>query len=339
MKILFGIMSAVQAPETVASLVDALGPRHRVLIHHDWSQKPDFSLARPNVLYVNDPARTGWADWGFSQGILRLIEEGLERTEFDYFQLLSPTCMPIKPVKAFEDHLDSVGADFLTDSIRLDSDPNVFMSHAWRAYAPAATFAHRILRRSRRWYFGRDEVTPNRAGLAFPSSSMADKGGIAGLRARVAFGITSFAKRGIGVDHPFGADFPCYAGSTWFTASHKGCRYVIAKSKDRAFMEVFSRLYMGDEMLFPSLFMNSGMKCAPSPHLISQFEQARPAWLQSEDLDRLLSSPSFFARKFPEDPASEVRLALIERLRQRVAGSETNVPPANSSLMTSPLSL
>ena len=223
MRILFGIMSAVQPVDTVASLVDALGTRHPVLIHHDWSQQPSFGLSRPQVSFVENPRRTGWGNWGFSEGILKLVDAALKAHDFDYFQLLSPTCMPIRPVELFEKHLADTAADFLVDAADVGGDRSVLMSHGWRAYSAEHTLRHRILRRSRRWFLGANPAMANRAGLSFPVTSMLDRGGLAALKARIGWGITSLAARKIAFDHPFSAEFRCYAGSTWFTASRRGC--------------------------------------------------------------------------------------------------------------------
>src|SRR5690606_8850071 len=117
-----------------ASLVDALGASHPILVHHDWSQQAEFPLNRPGVSFVPQPQRTGWADWKFSRGILHLVAEAVRTQQFDYFQLLSPTCLPVRPMKAFEEHLAAAGADFLVDAVALDSDPTALMSHGWRSY-------------------------------------------------------------------------------------------------------------------------------------------------------------------------------------------------------------
>src|SRR5690554_5667489 len=123
MKVLFGIMSAIQPAATLQCLIDALGTR-RILVHHDWSQQPGLRVSGPSMAYVEDPARTGWADWGFTRGILRLLEYALECERFDYFQLLSPTCMPIRPLEEFEGYLASTRPDFLIDAVELQSEPN-----------------------------------------------------------------------------------------------------------------------------------------------------------------------------------------------------------------------
>ena len=63
-RIVFVLMSAVAQPETVDQLAQALAP-HVVLVHHDFSQTPHFPLSAPNVRFVPDPVRTGWAQFGF----------------------------------------------------------------------------------------------------------------------------------------------------------------------------------------------------------------------------------------------------------------------------------
>jgi hypothetical protein len=309
MRILFGIMSAVQPAATVASLVDALGDRHPVLIHHDWSQQPGFSLGREHVSYVEQPRRTGWADWGFSQGILRLVEAALETDRFDYFQLLSPTCLPVRPMDEFERHLAACEADFLVDAARLDADPDVLMSHGWRAFAAAGSLRQRMLRRVRSWYFANDAIIASRFGLAFPTESLAGAAGVAGLRARAAYRLTLQAQAGRSFSHPFSARFPCFAGSTWFTASRAGCEHLLARAADESLTTAFARMHMGDEMFFPSVFMNSGLTCASAVHYIARFEDARPAWFELEDVGEIRRSGAFFARKFPENPDHPVRAA------------------------------
>jgi hypothetical protein len=309
MKLVFGIMSALQPAGTVASLVDALGLRHPILIHHDWSQQPDFRLSRPNVAFVENPQRTGWSTWGFSQGILRLVECAMARERFDYFQLLSPTCLPVRPIRDFELHLARTGADFLIDAVRLDSDPNVLMSHGWRAFASAGSLRQRMLRRARRWYFGEAPIVASRSGLSFPVTSLVEAAGMRATLARIGHTLTLQARNHNGFSHPFSSDFPCYAGSTWFTASRRGCDYLLERAADVSLIRRFASLSMGDEMFFPTLYKNSGLPCAPAVHYISPFIDARPAWLDLSSIEEIRRSGAYFARKFPEDAASPVRAA------------------------------
>jgi hypothetical protein len=327
MRILFGIMSAVQPVETVAALCDAIGVDHPILIHHDFSQQPDFLLKRINVGFVESPVRTGWADWGFTEGILKLVTTALERDDWDYFQLLSPTCLPIRPLRELEAHLAaSPGTDYLMDAVDLAAEVRLLMSHGWRAYAKAGHWRHRVLRRMRRWYLGTDAPMANHRGLSFPVRSRVEAGGLTALKARLGLGVTRAAQYGLGFNHIFARDLHCYAGSTWFGASREGCRYLLEKTAERRLLHYFKGLHMADEMLFPTVFMNSPLKGAPALHHISRFVEARPAWIGLDDLEEVLASGKYFARKFPEDPASEVRTELARRLATGAGASVTAAP-------------
>ena len=165
MRILFGIMSAVQPAATVASLVDALGPKHPVMLHHDWAQQPDFRLQRPNLSYVEEPERTGWANWGFSRGILRLVREAMARERFDYFQLLSGSCLPTRPTADLKRHLAVANVAIHSDLLDLDADLEATMSHGHRVFCRADRPAARLLHRARRWYFAGRDTTVHRANL------------------------------------------------------------------------------------------------------------------------------------------------------------------------------
>ena len=314
MRMLFGIMSAVQPVGTVAALCDAIGTDHSILIHHDFGQQADFVLERRNVSFVENPVRTGWASWGFSQGILKLVHTAMERSDWDFFQLLSPTCMPIRRLDELEAHLTSTAADYYVDGADIATESRMLMSHGWRAYAQQGLWRHRVLRTARRWYFEPDAQMANHRGLSFPIASHAGGSGIKAVRARIALGITLAAKRGFAFRHVFSDGFRCYAGSTWFGASRRGCAYLIEKTAEGPFLRHFKGMHMADEMLYPSVFKNSSLRGAPSLHHVSRFVDARPAWITVADLDEVMASGRFFARKFPEDAGSEVRAELGRRL-------------------------
>ena len=314
MRILFGIMSAVQPASTVGALCDAIGPDFPILIHHDFSQQPSFVMERPNVAFVADPVRTGWGNWGFTEGIQKLVRTAMARDDWDFIQLLSPTCMPIRPLSEFRAYVQSSGVDYLIDGINIASNDCVLMSHGWRAFAPVGQMRHRLLRRARRWYLGNSVDTVNYAGLAFPFRSRLGEPGLAGLKARIGLGLMKAAQRGIGFQHVFSPSYPCHAGSNWFGATRRGCEYLLARTEGTPLLDYFKRIHMPDEMLYPTVFMNSDLKGAAAPHYVSRFTEARPDWITPEDLDEVLDSGRFFARKFPEDVSAPVRVALKSRV-------------------------
>jgi hypothetical protein len=62
-KIVFGILSANNPADIVQQLIDALGSDCFVIVHHDYSQRPDFVLTGKNVLIIQNPVRTAWGVW------------------------------------------------------------------------------------------------------------------------------------------------------------------------------------------------------------------------------------------------------------------------------------
>lgn len=308
-------MSAIHPPATVQDLVDSLGSRHRVLVHHDFSQQADFSLDGPRLAFVEQPAQTGWGEWSFTKGILRLLEVALDGPDFDYFQLLSPTCLPIRPIVELEQHLGSIGADFHADYLRLEDDPVTLMSHGWRAYSREGSLRFRLLRRCYLWYFGNELRFENRVGLGFPAPPGEGAGAAARLRSRASHWMMRQAAAGRGFTHAFSRQVPCYAGSTWFSASRKGCEYLHSRSRESVVARSFSELHMPDEFFFPTMIAVSGLKVAPAVHYISHFDGARPMWLEPADLPALEASDRFIARKFRVEIDDPLRIAINRRVR------------------------
>ncbi|MGE0316113.1 MAG: hypothetical protein AB7P21_31250 [Lautropia sp.] len=328
-RIVFGVMSAIHPAPAVQDLVDALGPRHRVLVHHDFSQQADFSVGGAQVAFVDDPVQTGWGEWAFTQGIVHLLEAALAGPPFDYFQLLSPTCLPVRPIEELERHLVQGGADFLADFLRLDDDPTALMSHGWRAYAREGSLRFRLLRRCYLWYFSHGLHFENRAGLGFPLPPPADAPLPARLRASACRWVMRLAARGNGFSHAFSAQVPCHAGSTWFCASRRGCEYLVARAHDVGVARRFSEIHMPDEFFFPTMIAVSGMPVLPATHHVSRFDGARPAWLGLDDLPEIDASRRFFARKFRVEPDDALRVA-IRRRREAHAGAAAARDPASS---------
>lgn len=150
-RILFLVMSAVTPPETLDQLARSLHP-HPVLVHHDFSQSPDFRLRAENTQFVPEPRRTGWGTYGLVQGIFHSMEFADRHLDFDYLQLLSPTCLPIKPLRDFEAHVSGT-ADAHFGAIDLINDVECLMTIAYRAFTPPRTLRHRVLSRLSREYF------------------------------------------------------------------------------------------------------------------------------------------------------------------------------------------
>jgi len=312
-KIIFLVMSAVQKAAVVDQLARALAP-HTVLVHHDFSQTPVFELGAPNVRFVPDPRRTGWAFFGFVEGIFHSMRHALAQYEFDYLQLLSPSCLPIKPLVQFEQHV-SAGVLAHFSCVDLLADRDALMSVGWRAFAPANTLRQRVIRRLSQAYFGATSGRRDVAGIWLRSGAATNSRGAMTLRARTALGVLkALADPRIG-RHVFDANLRPYYGSTWFGARRLVVAEMVAAFEQPRIHDYFSQLHISDEFLMPTLLMEIvGHQGGPTNHYVHRFVEARSGTIDEEDIALLRTSEAFFARKFPDDPAAPVRVRVLKGL-------------------------
>ena len=312
-RIVFLILSAVQSAETVAQLAASLAP-HRVLVHHDFSQTPSFRLDSPNVAFVPEPKRTGWGTWGFSEAILHSLQVALSNYEFDYLQLLSPTCLPIKPMKAFEAHVTDVRHDAHFGAIDLLADRDALMSVGYRAFARNETLRFRILRRLAQHYFRTDASARAEAGVWVHTGVATNKDGTPALLPRLALSAVRMSSHPLLGRHVFDSELPPYFGSVWFGAKRNVLKKLIARASDNRLRDCFRRIQLPEEFLFASLLMQSSESPGPLNHFVNSFDQANPRWLTDDDVATLERTPAFFARKFVDDAMAPLRLRFLRSL-------------------------
>ncbi len=340
-KIVFVVMSAIHSVESVAQLARALAP-HTVVVHHDYSQTAEFVLDEPNVLFVPNPKRTGWAIWGFTEGMFHAIRYAAENLEFDYLQVLSPTCLPIKPISAFEAHVASGKTDVDFSWIDMLADEDALMTVAYRGFTADGTLLHRVLRRLMRLYFNDTPLRRDIAGVQLRTGGQLRPDGKMRLAARIARAITRATVNPKIGGHVFTKDFPPYYGSTWFGARRPVIEWALQRFDQPDIQTHFPKLIIADEFLIPSLLKcgvkERGFKNGPMNHCIVTFIEANPAWLTENDLEALRQSPAFFARKFPDDIHNTARYRVLSELvglsDTQILGPAQAVPPAAAGLST-----
>jgi hypothetical protein len=306
-------MSAVQAQETVDQLATALAP-HPVLVHHDFAQTPDFRLRSPNAAFVPEPKRTGWGTWGFTEAILHSIDFALRERAFDYLQILSPTCLPIKPLAAFASHVADPAHDAHFGAIDLLDDRDALMWVGYRAFAKRDTFRFRALRYLSRAYFRGVSAKREIAGVWLRSGVSTNRLGRPTLVSRVALGcIIANSHPTIG-RHVFDAGFRPHFGSVWFGARREVVTRLSEAARDVRLRACFSRIQLPEEFLFSSLLARASRSPGTLNHLVNTFEEANPRWLTDADFPRLQRSEAFFARKFADDAAAPLRLRVLSEL-------------------------
>ena len=309
MKIVFGIMSAVQSAASVTQLVDALAP-HAVAIHHDSHQNPDFRVSRSTVSFVPSPSRTGWAVWGFSEGILKLMRHALEDLEADYFQLLTPTCLPIRPITEFEHFVASKQHDVHITTADFTAEDDLLVNFGYRAFVPEDSFRYRLMVRLRQDYFGDSPMREMCGNL----QTLRRRSGPQSVVDSAAVLLNRIAQRGWLGSHPFQSRFRPRVGATWFGCTATAGRYLLEQLQDPHIWQFFSRMRIADEMMFPSIFASSPFRIGPSNHLVNRFVEGSPALFTPDDVRMLLTSGKFFARKFKDDPQAPERLAVLRAI-------------------------
>ena len=332
-RIVFGLMSSQQPDTTVSQLVDALAPCP-VVIHHDFTKRRDFSIVRDHVQFVPDPKQTGWGTWGFADAIFHTLEYALDHHDFDYFQLLSPTCLPIRPIAEFAAHIAGATCEIQADVMPVDADNDVLMTFGYRTYVRDGTLRFRMMRRARGWYFGDQADLVQIMSLSILRRCLAHQSVFESIAPRTALAFTRMVVDGQIAEHPFGSALRPMIGSIWFGARRPVCEYLVKLGRDPAVRRYFSHLHVVDETLFPTLLANSPFRVGASNHIISPFDMnGHPRRIEAQDVDALRYTGRFFARKFPDDPADPVRcraLALASAEPSLVGGShvDSGLPPA-----------
>ena len=162
-KIVFLVMSAVSKPGTIDQLARALAP-HIVLVHHDFSQTPNFPADRAECAV----RAQSQAD---RLGRVRVCRRNFSFLAVrDWRTSTSITCncsarraCPSSPFEQFEAHV-SGAAEAHFDCIDLLRDRDALMSVGYRAFTPEESFRHRVARRLHRAYFGAEARPAGRSG-------------------------------------------------------------------------------------------------------------------------------------------------------------------------------
>lgn len=305
-RILFVVLSAVTPAATLDQLARALHP-HQVLVHHDFSQAADFRLEAENAQFVPEPRRTGWGTYGLVQGIFHSMEYADARLDFDYLQLLSPTCLPIRPLREFEAHV-SGAADAHFGAIDLINDLECLMTIGYRAFTPPSTFRHRVMSRLSREYFRASDARRDEAGVQLQT------GGGVGLIPFVARTTIRSLSRAFIHASPFGSAMHPFFGAAWFGARRHIVRAMVQKFHEIEARDYFSRIQIGEEFLIPTMLMDLTRSSTRGSlnHYIHPYVGAHTGLIKESDLKALQASPAFLARKFPDDPQSPVRQSVLQ---------------------------
>lgn len=326
------LMSAGYRDDAVRQLVRTLHPAP-VIIHHDFGRFPNARFDMPNGYLVPNPGTTGWGNWGFVSGIARAIDYALSEFDFDYLQMISPTCLPVRPLNEYEAHLEHCDADALIELICLDENRDALLEYAHRVFFPARSLRARGMSRVRTLAFGAGCAVDQTGGLAV-SSTRHRVDATGNLLARVGHAAAAACRAGLLGSNPFSATFRPYMGSTWFCARRPVLREIVRAANDAALVRHFQHCQPIDECFFATVIGNTTHRVAPITHFVNTFDESgHPLILSPADLEAVSASGKFFARKFSDardDPARVTTLTRLGHLSDRENTARQPAPIAPS---------
>lgn len=289
MQIGFAILSHADQRQ-LKRLIEVLNEQYDnppIACHHDTSKSPLDPEGFPsNVQFVAKPRRTGWGIWPVVQGGLDAISLLYRDCGPDWFFLLSAADYPIKSGSDVRQELASAKVDAFLDfrPVLPKWTPKATVSGAMNgALAQFNSAANEIIKR--RFY-----VSPQ---LFFPV-----------IRWRPRFRLGRFTWRPPFESplHPFDKTTGCYCGDHWFCANRKAAQKLINPSRLRTRLARHYRMRaLPDESFYQTMLLNqSDLRIERDNRRYAEWNGggAHPMTLGEAQLNEMLASGAFFARKF-----------------------------------------
>jgi len=248
-------------PEQVYRLLNRLlsDGRVSVVIHHD-PRGPALGLPPERVLTVPDPKPAPWGSMGVASAQLKVIEHAYSAVpNAAWLTLISGADYPVQPIECIVDELLNTRHDAFVRWFRSDRAPSEDV-HPWQA-------------RTRTRYMRRLRLPRTHRSIPFPRR------------------------------HPFGPQTGLYVGDLWVNLNRRAMAHVLSQyQRRRDLVRYFSRCSVPDEALLPTLLLNDspGFDIEPDHRRYIQWDPGspHPRVLGTEDVDAVLESRAFFARKF-----------------------------------------
>lgn len=325
------LVTSYRSPEQLLRLVRTLRRADsdaRVLVHHDVfvSDAPVAELAALDVRLLTSEHPIVWGDMSLERVRWRMFAELLDGPPFDWMVLLSEQDYPVAPPAALKSFLAGSGADAVIEAQRIEdiADPGLRRECELRyrhtyAALPGTGLARRLpprlrsaLRRTRllgyrvinrvqsrmRFYFLPEELhLPTLVGVRRSAAALAGFG-------------------------------PIWYSEAWYALSREAVEHVVEHVRRHPeFVRYASRTVIPLESATATIVANAAhltVLDAPLHHIRwSKRTSGRPDEFGLDDLDELLGSGRWFARKF-----SVTDHRVLDQLDERVLGAPAPGAPA-----------
>jgi hypothetical protein len=266
-------------PPQVRRLVDRLREGNDVFvgIHHDPVGEPLVFPAMSDVALVPDPLHCPWGGYEVTVAMVHSLRWAVATVpELSWVLLISGQDYPAMPVRQMEHELRTSPHDAFVRHFRIDDDPALDVHH-WQAL-------------TRRRYFNRRRFPRSARSYPWPRR------------------------------HPFVNGRHAYVGDVWVNLGAEAVHQVLDDDAWMRQLFAFMRAAPNaDELALPSLLLNGQQHLDVVSDRRRYLRFARgephPATLTEADIDEIVASDAFFARKF-----SAAAPAVLDRLDEHIRG-------------------
>jgi hypothetical protein len=291
------VVTSYTNPDQTARLVRRLrreSPASRIIVSHDRKAPAPSaeSLAQARAELWLTPEPVSWGDATYLRSVLAAIHR-LDLRPDDWVTIITGQDYPVRPLGEYEAHLATGGADMALEET--EDDPNLPLlleRYLTRAYPlPHWVERHRIR-----------QVVKHTPGI---SMSREPRGLPPYLLVRR-------------VRTPFSGTFRLYKGCDLFALSGRAAERLLAAPPE--LLRYFAGTRVPSEAYVHTVLRNEHtLKNDPGMLHYARWEASpHPSWLSTDDLDEMLASGKWFARKFRQD---DTVLDLLDDRLDRVSGS------------------
>jgi hypothetical protein len=286
----------------LASVLRGGSSRASIVVHHDTRRcNIDRAQLRSlDVEFVEPPSVVEWGEFSQLAMILRCFQWLLSHTEFEWVILLSGQDYPVRPISEIERWIAHGEVDARIELVRCDPPP----------------FRRSIDEFAARYYYRWQRlpaVIPTRFARAAATGRPLVRSRVMGDRVWI----------GLPRLHSLlGPELVCYHGSDWFALSRRAVEVVERLIQARPeVLRFYRHALIPTESLVHTAVANCGGLRLSGDHgryyVFDEHHRARPRILRMPDLDAVLSSGAYFARKFDET----VDEAVLDEIDRRVHSS------------------
>jgi hypothetical protein len=275
-------------------LIDVLDREYEmppISIHHDFGQSVlDRSRFRAGIHWVEEWASTGWAKWSVVEGALKAFRLLYERTDAEWFFLLSTSDYPVCNGKKTREELAATKVDAFVDARSLIDGMKgaaEFFGHPNEKLHHFDSVSNQKIKR--RFYCAPQWWLP-----------------IIRFKPRLRLGKLTYRPPFDG-HHPFRNGITCLYGDHWFTANRKAVMALLDPSPlNVALQRHYRNRTQSDESYYATLLGNTkGLKICLDNRRFAEWNGggAHPMDLTTAEIPAVIASNAFFARKLGNTPA------------------------------------